>query len=265
MTKTQKELAFLREIDIDAGWTERFTDFADKNIKFTGKEKKFLYINAGTGNHALALREKINAETEVFATVENNHFLNIARDKAAAVKSKVEFSTRRFKDESFDAVLADASFTRPAELRNLFEEAARLTETGGKIADFTVTAGSFGEIFSYLWEIFSSDDSGKHGAEAEKLIAGLPTASKLEEIAESANLKNVASQTSREIFEYKNGAEFINSALVENFLLPVWLKFLTEKQKERVRRELAQLIDAEDGTLSFRFSVKATLITGEKS
>jgi hypothetical protein len=29
--------------------------------------------------------------------------------------------------------------------------------------------------------------------------------------------------------------------------------------------KLAELIDAEDGNLSFRFSVKATLVTGEKA
>ncbi|MGI8469795.1 MAG: class I SAM-dependent methyltransferase [Pyrinomonadaceae bacterium] len=263
MTKTQKELAFLRELHVDSAWTERFTDFVDKNLKLSDA-KNILYINAGTGNHAIALREKLDKDSKIFAVSENQDLLNIARDKAAAVKADVNFSTRKFKDKTFDAVLVDASFSRPADLRNLLNEAARVAETGGKVALFTPTAGSFGEIFSFLWEIFFNDGLGNYGAEAESLITGLPTVSRLEEIAENAGLKKIETQTSNETFEYENGAEFINSTLVANFLLPVWLKFLNKKQKERVHAELVQLVDAEDGDLSFRFSVKATLMTGEK-
>jgi hypothetical protein len=39
---------------------------------------------------------------------------------------------------------------------------------------------------------------------------------------------------------------------------------MDEHEKRRVNEKLAQLIDAEDRDLSFRFSVKATLLTGEK-
>jgi ubiquinone/menaquinone biosynthesis C-methylase UbiE len=264
MTKTQKELAFLRDLYIDSEWTLRFTELVDKHIKFSKKEEKFLYINAGTGNHALALRLKVGKDTEMFATSEDADVLTIARDKAAAVKAKVDFSMNRFEDETFDAVLADASFVRPGDLQKFIEEVARVTETDGKIAFFTVTAGSFGEIFSFLWEIFFNDGLGEHGAAAEKLITEIPTVSMVEEMAENAGLKNVVSETSNEVFEYENGAEFINSTLVADFLLPVWLTFLNEKQKKQVRKELTELVDAEDGSLSFRFSVKATLVTGEK-
>ena len=47
--------------------------------------------------------------------------------------------------------------------------------------------------------------------------------------------------------------------------MPVWLEMLDEEEKERAVKQLAKLIDAEDGPLSFRFSVKATLLTGEKA
>lgn len=265
MSKTQKELAFLRELSIDSEWSKRFTDFADKNIKFSGDEKRFLYINVGTGNHAIALREKIAEDVKFSVTAENKYLLNIARDKARAVRADIDFPENRLADKSFDAVLADGSFTSPADLPDLFKESARVAETGGKIAVFTISAGSFGEIFSYLWEIFFNVDFGERGAEAEKLVAGLPTVSKLEEIAASAGLKNVKTLISSETFEYKNGAEFVNSGLVADFLLPVWLQSLNEKQKKQVRTELAQLIDAEDGTLNFYFSVKVALVTGEKS
>ena len=147
------------------------------------------------------------------------------------------------------AVLADASFVRPADLKDFIEEAARVTEPKGKVALFTVTAGSFGEIFSFLWEVFFTEDLGEHGVAVENLIAELPTVSRVEEMAADAGLKNVASHTQNEVFEYENGAEFVNSTLVADFLLPVWLGFLDDKEKARVRRELTQLVDAEDGEI----------------
>lgn len=253
----------MRDLYIDEEWTLRFTDLVDKHIEFKD-ERKLLYINSGTGNHALVLRIKVNKDTEIFATSENEHVMTIARDKAAAVKAKVDFSMNRFSDNTFDAVLADASFVRPADLQTFVDEAVRVSEKGGRVAFFTVTSGSFGEIFSFLWEVFFTEDLGEHGVAVENLIAELPSITDVEEIAECSGLTEVESHTENEIFEYKNGAEFVNSTLVADFLLPVWLKFLDEKQKAQVSKKLAQLVDAEDGDLSFRFSVKATLVTGEK-
>jgi ubiquinone/menaquinone biosynthesis C-methylase UbiE len=261
--KTQKELAFLRDLYIDPEWTLRFTDLVDKYIGFSD-ERTILYINAGTGNHALALRKKINKDAEFFATSENEDILTIARDKAVAVQADIIFTTQNFEDEAFDAVLADASFVRPADLQKFVEEAARVAEPGGKVAFFTVTAGSFGEVFSLLWEVLFNEDLGEHGAVCEHLITELPTVSQIEEIAGNAHLENIKTHTQNEIFEYENGTDFVNSPLVADFLLPVWLKCLNEKEKTKATNKLARLVDAEDGSLTFRFSVKATLVTGEK-
>jgi hypothetical protein len=71
--------------------------------------------------------------------------------------------------------------------------------------------------------------------------------------------------TSIEIFEFKDGAEFVNSPLMSDLLFPFWLEFLTDKEKKKVSKKLAELIDTEDGSLSFRFSVKNTLFSGEKA
>lgn len=263
MNKTQKELAFLRELEVDAEWTEKFTSFVDKSLELSD-EDNILYLNAGTGNHAIALREKLHEEIKISAMSENEDLLNIARDKAAAVKADINFLTASPAENSYDAVLADASFVRPENLAELFKVAVRAAESKGKVIVFAPTVGSFGEIFSYIWEIFFNDDLGEHGAEAERLISEIPTVSRLEEIAADAGLRKIETQTHNEIFEYENGAEFVNAPLVADFLLPVWLKFLDEKQKEQVRTELIQLVDAEDGNLSFRFSVKITLLTSEK-
>jgi len=264
MPKTEKELAFLRDLSINDEWTRRFTDLVDKHLTFSDEEN-FLYVNAGTGDHVFALRERMNKDTAVFATCENEEILHIARDKAVAVKSDVDFSNITFEDDSFDTVLTDASFVKPSELRQLISESERVAKSGGKIAVFLPAAGSFGEIFSLLWEVLFSEDLGSHGAAAEDMVRDLPTISRVAEIADSLGLKKVETHTANEIFEFENGAEFIVSTLVGDFLLPAWLESLNEKEKERVTKGLAQLIDAEDGTLSFRFSVKAALLTAEKA
>jgi hypothetical protein len=110
-----------------------------------------------------------------------------------------------------------------------------------------------------------NEDLGEHGAAAEKMIAQIPTVSRVDEIAGEAGLLNVKTESVREVFEYENGADFVASPLVADFLLPVWLEMLDEQEKERVTEALAQLIDSEDGTLTFRFSVKVALLTGEKA
>lgn len=264
MAKTRKEFAFLRDLYINNEWTKRFTDLVDKHLTFSD-EVNLLYINAGTGSHVFALREKIGEDTAIFATCEDEDILNIARDKAAAVKSDIDFSMIRFEDDAFDTVLADASFVRSNDLSEFAAEAVRVAKPAGKVAMFLPSSGSFGEIFSLLWEVLFNEDLGEHGAAAERMISELPTVSRTEEIAEATGLVNVETHTANEVFEYENGAEFVNTSLVADFLLPVWLESLKEKEKERVIEKLAHLIDSEDGTLSFRFSVKVVLVTGEKA
>jgi ubiquinone/menaquinone biosynthesis C-methylase UbiE len=263
MAKTQKELAFLRELYIDEEWTRRFTDLIDQHFKFADIDN-LLYMNASTGSHAFELGEKLDDKVDIFATAENEDMLNIARDKAAALKSGVDFSMIRFEEDSFDAVLADASFARSRDYEELVDETVRTAKSGANIGILSVTAGSFGEIFSLLWEVLFNEDLGEHGHVAEEMITELPTVTQVEQIAKAAGLENVKTHTANEVFEFENGTEFVNSSLVADFLLPEWLSSLSDEEKERVTSKLAQLIDAEDGSLSFRFSVKATLMTGEK-
>lgn len=264
MAKTQKELAYLRDLAVDGEWTTRFADLVDKHLDLTEAEN-LLYINAGTGGHALAIYEKFRETTNVFATCENEDILNIARDKAAALSADVDFSMLRFEDDAFDAVLADGSLIKPADVEEFIEDVVRTARTSGDVAIFLPTAGSYGEVVSLLWEILFTEDLGEHGAAAEKLITDMPSVSRLEVLAERAGLVNVNTETAIEVFEYDNGEAFVASPLVADFLLPSWLEMLDENEKERAIKELARLIDAEDGELTFRFSVKATLLTGEKA
>jgi hypothetical protein len=264
MAKTQKELAFIRDLYIGGDWTKRFTDLVDKHFDLSESEN-VLYINAGTGDYAFALREKLDEKVGIFATCEDEEILHVARDKAAAIRSDVEFSTIRFEDDSFDSVIADGSFIRTDEYEAFVDEAVRVAKNGARIGVMSVTAGSFGEIFSLLWEVLSDEVLGEHGHVAEDMINGLPSTARVEEIAGNAGLVNVKTDVSNEVFEYDDGAAFISSPLVADFLLPVWLKTLSESEQETVTEKLSQLIDTEDGNLSFRFSVKATLMSGEKA
>jgi ubiquinone/menaquinone biosynthesis C-methylase UbiE len=264
MAKTERELAFLRDFDITENWTTRFTELLDKHVGFK-EARSILYLNAGTGDHCIAIREKVGAETKMFATCENEELLHIARDKGTAVKADVDFSQESFEDDSFDAVIADASFTRPGAVEELVLEAVKAARPGGEVAVVLPSSGSFGEVFSLLWEVFFNEDLGEHGHTVETMISELPSISHVEEIAVRAGLSDIKTESTTEIFEYENGAEFVSTPLVADFLLPEWLKTLNEDEKKRVSERLAQLIDDEDGSLSFRFSVKATLLMGKKA
>jgi hypothetical protein len=262
MTKTQRELAFIRDLYVEDEWTQKFTALADKHLDLSDSEN-LVYINAGTGAHAMALDEKFGEKVDIFASCQDEHMLNIARDKGAAISSRVDFSQIRFEPDSFDAVIADASFVRPEELEEFIDDAASLGKTGADIAIFFPGAGSYGEVFSLLWEALFAEQLADRGL-AEKLIAELPTVSQIETFAERSGLVNVRIESSIEQFEYETSKEFIESPLIEDFLLPVWLESLEGNETDRVTTELTRLIDNEGDDLTFRFSVKVDLLTGEK-
>lgn len=260
MKKTQKELAFLRDLYVATDWTERFTKIFDENYKFS-KEKSILYVNAGTGNHAIELRRKLKGDARFEALVKDAELNKIAQAKADIVKAEIKFSGDEPRGR-FDCVLADASFVEPKNLPAFLEKIIALSDK--QVAFFLPTAGSFGDVFSFLWEALLNLDLLEKSVQVERLITDIPTVSVVEELAESFGLTEIETVRKDEFFDFKDGAEFIDSPLVADFLSPVWLAFLTAKEKERVRRELVQTIDDDDRTLTFRFTVKATLVGGVK-
>jgi SAM-dependent methyltransferase len=236
---------------------------ADKHLEFESVEN-VLYINAGSGDHCFAIREKIDERTAVFGVCEDADVLSIAHDKAIAVRSDVDFSMSDQLDGAFDAVIADASLVAPGDVGPFLRNAVRTAKPGGSMTFFLPSAGSFGEVFSVLWEVLFNEDLGDHGHEAETMISELLTPSQLKSIAVEMGLDRVRTDTAIEVFEFDNGAAFVSAPLVADFLLPHWLQRLGENEKEQVKEKLAQLIDLEDGPLTFRFSVKATVVTGVK-
>jgi len=263
MPKTQKELAYIRDIYITPEWTRRFAELADKKLDLDGVET-LAYVNAGTGDHCFAIREKLDERTAVFGVCEDEDVLSIARDKAIVVRSDVDFSISNQEDGAFDAVIADASLVAPGEVDSFLRNAVRITRPGGTVTFFLPSAGSFGEVFSLLWEVLVNEGLGDHGYEAEAMIAELATTARLKTSASEIGLDRLQTETANEVFEFDNGAAFISAPLVADFLLPHWLGNFGENEKEQVKEKLAQLIDFEDGPLTFRFSVKATVVTGVK-
>ncbi len=260
MSKTEKELAFLRDLYVETDWTERFTNLLDDNFKFSGEEK-ILYVNAGAGNHALALREKLDDEIEIFGVSESQELLNIARAKADSIQANVDFSIVYPKGK-FDAVIADATFVKPSELQAFLSKIVASSKK--QVAVFLPTTSSFGEVYSLLWETFLNLDMLDKGAEVERLILELPTILKIEETAGDLGLTKVETIVRSEFFDFDDGATFVNSPLAADFLLPAQLSFLDETERESVVGKLAETIADDCGETNFQFSVKATLLVGEK-
>ena len=260
MSKTQKELAFVRELIIEPEWTERFTTFLDTKFKFGDKQEKILYVNAGAGSHAIALSETVSENAEIYGVCEDEDLRNIAQVKADAVKSEVRFGTN-FSGEKYDVVIADGSFVKPYETEDFLSEVTDAAK--GQIAVFLPTKGSYGETFSFLWEALFETDLADKGENIERLIAELPTIDEVEEMLKSLGIKKLQHFTETEYFEFEDGTEFVNAPLAADFLLPEWLEFLGDDELEKVTAKLGELIDAEDGALTFRFSVKNTLFTGQ--
>jgi hypothetical protein len=264
MSKTQKELAFLRDLSVTKDWTDRFTNFADKHLKLPD-EGNLLYYNAGTLAHALELREKLEQEVKLTCVCDDTELEIISEAKATAIKANIKFSRiDELESETFDSVLADLSFVRPDLIGETLDDLLFLTKKGGNISFFLPTAGSFGEIFSFLGETFLEHNLIEKSGEIERLIAEISTVSEAKETAREAGMKGIESETSNEIFEYDSGGEFISSTLVSDFLFPGWMNFLSEKEQKQTLKSLAQAIDREHAHLTFRFSVKATVISGVK-
>ena len=260
MTKTKKEIAFLHGLTVEPEWTQRFTEIFDETVKI-GKIETLTYINAGAGNHAIELDEKLGEDVEVFAVCESIELKEIAQVKAEATKSELDFSTEFPLAES-DFVLADASLVKPKNLQEFLTKAVH--SSNESVVFFLPTAGSFGEVFSYLWEVLLDLDMVEKGADVENLIQDLPTVSHVEEMFKNLNIKSIETTTKKEAFDFENGQEFIDSPLVKFFFMPVWFDFLDEKQKEQVTKKLAQKIDEDCDGMSFRFTVKATVMGGKR-
>ena len=267
--KTQKELAFLHDLYIATDWGERFAELVDAHVDLP-KEGRALYVQAGTGGHALALQQRGGAKLDLLCADQNEECLEVARAKAAALHEPTQFRHENpralsFADDQFDLTIEDASLMSPKDLPGALAEIVRVTRPGGRVAWWLPTASSFGEFFSIYWEALLGAGLDDHSADVEHLITGLPAVSEVELWASEAGLDDLQSWTAIEEFDYESGDEFINSPLIMDFLLPSWLENIRAADREKVVRELSRIIDEERHSGQFILTVKATLSMGKKS
>ena len=269
--RTDKELAFLHDLYVATDWGERFAELVDEHVTLP-KRGRALYVEAGTGGHALALVARAGAEVTLIGADESAARLELARAKATAagLDARAEFRAGQleslgFEDEQFELVIGDASLVAPERLPEMLAELARVAAPQGTVALTLPTASSFGEFFSLYWESLANAGLVEHAAMVETLIKELPIVADVEMLAAREGLDDVRSWTNREEFSFASGVEFTQSPLVRDFLARGWLEQLDEEERERVYREVEHLIDEERQDAAFILSIKATLLVGRKA
>jgi ubiquinone/menaquinone biosynthesis C-methylase UbiE len=271
--KTDKELAFLHDLYVATDWGERFAGLMDEHVQVP-KAGHALYVAAGTGGHALAIKERAGQDVTLIGVDESETRLALARAKAAATKldTVTEFRAAQlealaFEDEQFDLVLGDASLVAVERLPEVLAEMVRVAAPGATVALMLPTASSFGEFYSIYWEALMNAEMLDHSPVVEQLIGERPTVAEVETLAAREGLDLVQTWTNIEEFNYESGEEFLDAPLVRDFLLPNWLEPFGDDDEERARvvSEVKRIIDEERNDAAFALTVKATLVVGQKT
>ncbi len=266
-SKTKKELAFIQDLLIAPDWGERFASLIDEHVK-APKKGRLLYLGAGSGGHALGLRQRSTHEFELVCVDENAVGIEIARAKAVTLKVAAEFAAGSLdvlghEDNKFDQVIGDFSLLAPERVAAIIAEAIRVAKPGAQVAFTLPTASSFGEFFSLFWEaLFNSEFA--EAVDLESLLNALPTVSQVEASAVRAGLEEIASFTQIEGFEYASGEEFLAAPLIADYLMKGWMASIPKGKQKRVTSELARLINAEGQDAGFLLTIKATIVVGRK-
>lgn len=271
--KTDKELAFLHDLYVAPDWGERFAALMDEHVQLPGAGHA-LYVAAGTGGHALAIKERAGLDLTLIGVDESEARLALARAKAAATKLNevTEFRAAQlealaFEDEQFELVLGDASLVALERLPEVLAEMVRVAAPGATVALTIPTASSFGEFYSVYWEALMSAELLDESSVVEQLINERPSVADLETLAAREGLDLIQSWTNVEEFAFASGEEFLDSPLVKVNFLSYWLEPLDEDEaeRERVLAEIRRIIDEERNEAEFTLSIKATLIVGQKA
>ncbi|HEX5889495.1 MAG TPA: methyltransferase domain-containing protein [Pyrinomonadaceae bacterium] len=266
--KTDKELAFLQDLFIAPDWGERFAELIDEHVPLPN-EGRALYAAAGTGSHAMALQERGGNQLTLLGVDESSECIELAQAKATATNEQTEFRIGKLDnldlpDNRFDLVIGNASLVSRPRVRKMFAEMVRVAAPGATIALALPTASSFGEFFSIYWEALHNLNLLDHEVDVEHLITELPTVSDVERMADDEGLKDIASWTRIEEFDYDSGEQFLTSPLVAEFLMQQWLALVPETDRADLFREITRLINEERHEAEFALSVKATLVVGQK-
>ncbi|MGH9881813.1 MAG: class I SAM-dependent methyltransferase [Pyrinomonadaceae bacterium] len=267
--KTDKELAFINDLFVAPDWGERFSSLIDEHVQLP-REGDGLYVESGTGGHAMALQERAGRNLRFIGTDENAEAVELARAKAKAANEAIDFRHDRLenlalKDNQFKLVIGNGSLVATQRIPGMLREMLRVAKPGAMVALVLPTASSFAEFFSIYWEALHNSGLVEQEGDVERLITQLPTISEVEEMAEREGLVEIVSSTQVEEFDYDSGETFLNSPLISEFLMSGWLASVPESLKKRVSQEIACIINEERHAAEFALTVKATLIVGRKA
>jgi ubiquinone/menaquinone biosynthesis C-methylase UbiE len=136
------------------------------------KQGKALYMEAGTGGHAMALQERAGDKLELLCVDENPECLELARAKATATDEKIGFATAeldnlKLRDNQYDLVIGNASLVAAQRIRKMVSEMIRVAAPGATIALTLPTASSFGEFFSIYWEALHNSGLLDHESDVD--------------------------------------------------------------------------------------------------
>ena len=267
-SKSDNELAFLKDLYVSTDWGERFAALIDENLTLP-EEGRILYIEAGTGGHAMALHESAEEGIGMLCVDESEECIELARVKSIAMNIEPEFRVAKpdaidLRDSQFELVVGDGSLVAPKRIPKMLSEMVRVAAHGGAVMLGLVTAASFGEFFSIYWEALKHAGLDDHEPDVEELISELPTVAVIEAMASQAGLKNVKSWTKPEEFNYESGEDFLNSPLITDFFLRRWTRKLHESNQVEVTQEIVRLINEERQDGDFILSVKASVVTGQR-
>ena len=269
MGERERELAYRFDLFIAPDWSERFDELVTRHVK-TPDKGRILEINCGTGSRAITLAAGLK-EGEVIGVDECAERIALARAKAQTAKAdrcsfaEGDAGNLTFADDSFDAVIADASLEPPSRLMPIAAEAARVAREGAPVAVKITLRGSFDEFYSIYWEALHEVGVVEEvwGA-LEALITARPTLDEALEAMREASISGIEPHQQKEEFRFDTGSEFLASPLVADLFLDEWLSILPPGRLAEVREAIERVIDRERAGYYFDVSAKALVASGRK-
>jgi len=266
----EKELAYRYDLFVTPDWRDRFDTLVARHIKLPN-EGRILDVNCGTGAHVIEMAEGLRSKGEVIGVDSSAARIEIARAKAQVKKLKEAMFEQslpydlRFENDVFDVVIGDASLLPANEVEDVLVEMVRVAAEDGRVVFKVATHGSFGEFFSIFWEALHDvglDDEVM--TDLEELINERKTVSDVEEMARRADLRRIASFTSREEFLFETGDQFLSSPLIADQFLDGWLEIVPDEQRQEISGRIEEIIDRDRNEGTFDVSIKAAIVTGVK-
>lgn len=268
--RSTKELAYRYDLYVVPYWREAFDQFILERVAIP-QTGNILAVNCGTGGLAIELAMKLSDRGDVIATDQAIERLRLARAKASMKRmNNIHFLEKDpthlgMEEYAFELVIGDATLIAPEHVEPMLAEMVRLTEEDGTVALTVLAQGSFGEVFSLLWEALYLCELTDLVPHVEALIREYPTADQLQQMMKRQGIHRVRWFIERRELDFASGEEVFQSPLIEDYFLDRWLAFLpTEATRRRVIKKMIQIINREHRSSYFEVSVKAALLMGKK-